>query len=303
MTLDLNGNVMEWNQQSTEIFGFTAAEALLKPVVSLIVEPKMRSRARKHFSEHTKIGGNTGPVEWRVFRKDKTPIWILSSTLPLYNPVGEVVGIISSNVDITERKNAQAALQETQECVREQNDLLEKANDRLAMLATTDGLTGLKNHRAFQDTFDQEFTNSVKDNQDLSIILLDVDRFKLFNDEFGHQAGDAVLKGVAELLAVLSDDSRYCVARYGGEEFVILLPGYPLEKALQLAEKYRLAISNGPWPYRRVTASFGVASRTAETMDRSDLMRLADEAMYQSKSLGRDLVCCSQLPAPTKAAA
>ena len=97
------------------------------------------------------------------------------------------------------------------------------------------------------------------------MILLDVDKFKSFNDDFGHQAGDAVLKGLAKVLKKVSRDGEL-VARYGGEEFVVLLPGATIAEATAAAERFRRSVKAAEWPNRNVTASFGVSTLTRAWM-------------------------------------
>jgi len=123
----------------------------------------------------------------------------------------------------------------------------------------------------------------------LSLILMDVDRFKAFNDTFGHLAGDEVLRQVARLLGE-SARTTDVVARFGGEEFAILLPNTDLQGAASLAERFRVAIESAPWKRRRVTASFGVAAVTPEMADASALVSGADAALYRAKMSGRNRV-------------
>jgi diguanylate cyclase (GGDEF)-like protein/PAS domain S-box-containing protein len=133
---------------------------------------------------------------------------------------------------------------------------LEAANALLHSLATTDGLTGLKNHRAFQERLVEEFERARRYEAPLSVILLDVDQFKQYNDTYGHQEGDRVLKILADVMCNVARETDY-LARYGGEEFVILLPNTGREGALRAAERYRSALEAHAWPLRSVTASLG----------------------------------------------
>lgn len=166
---------------------------------------------------------------------------------------------------------------------------LEKANKRLEALATTDGLTGLKNHRAFQDELAREFKRSQRSLSSFSVVILDVDEFKKYNDAFGHPEGDKVLK---ELAKTLQDTVRGCdfVARYGGEEFVVLLPETGVAGAKEAAERMRKALEAQSWEKRPVTASFGVATLTSETPTTAELVDAADKALYASKKGGRNRV-------------
>jgi len=168
-------------------------------------------------------------------------------------------------------------------------EILAEANLRLESLAATDGLTGLTNHRAFQEHLDTEWRRRDRHHNPLSVILLDVDHFKQFNDTFGHPAGDAVLRNVAD---VLREYARAVdvVARYGGEEFVVIAPDTDRDGATALAERLRAAIEAQPWPLRQVTASIGVSTTTMSTTSASELIVEADQSLYRSKKQGRNRV-------------
>jgi diguanylate cyclase (GGDEF)-like protein len=162
-----------------------------------------------------------------------------------------------------------------------------EANVRLGVVAATDGMTGVKNHGAFQDRLKEEIYRARRYGSSLSLVLLDVDKFKSYNDEFGHPAGDAALSEVAGLL---TRTVRECdlVARYGGEEFVLVLPETPGLSALRTAERCRVAIEENPWPKRPVTASFGIASISDGIEDPAALIAAADRALYAAKAAGRN---------------
>jgi diguanylate cyclase (GGDEF)-like protein len=160
---------------------------------------------------------------------------------------------------------------------------------RLTELASTDVLTGLNNRRRFNEALEANFTLAIKQKSTLSVIMLDVDFFKSFNDTFGHSVGDTVLCVVAEQL-LRSCSNYHVVARYGGEEFAILLPAADSTQAREYAELQRVAIESYLWPLRRVTASFGVATLKPSTVNPTDLVEEADKALYHSKSQGRNRV-------------
>ena len=164
---------------------------------------------------------------------------------------------------------------------------LKKANTRLEDLATSDGLTGLRNHRVFHESLKLEFSRSVRYRSELSLIMVDVDHFKQYNDSFGHPEGDKVLKKVSSILAHNVRDVDVA-ARYGGEEFAIILPNTPQEGAAELGERMRAAIESGPWEVRPVTVSVGVATRTGDTVSAPALLAEADTALYHSKMTGRN---------------
>jgi two-component system, cell cycle response regulator len=166
---------------------------------------------------------------------------------------------------------------------------LSDANARLESLATTDGLTVLVNHRALQERLHDEYDRALRYNTPFSLLMLDVDNFKHYNDTYGHPAGDVVLRQVAQ---VLQETARTCdvVARYGGEEFVVLLPGADVEEAKTVAERFRNAVETGAWPERGITVSIGAATRVPTTLHPDTLLADADTALYRSKHRGRNCV-------------
>jgi len=173
------------------------------------------------------------------------------------------------------------------EVLAHQKAQLAEANARLERLASTDGLTGLKNRRTFQTCLEQEFERASRYNTALSLIVLDVDQFKRYNDTFGHPAGDVALQQVAACLekrARLSD----VVTRYGGEEFAILLPNTNREGARILAERLRETIETAQWPHRPITISLGIASLTSGIPCHAALVQAADQALYAAKQAGRN---------------
>ena len=183
------------------------------------------------------------------------------------------------------------ALEKLSEELVQKNRLLEN-------LANIDGLTEINNHRFFQNFLDSEINRSIRNDRTISLLLADIDRFKIFNDTYGHQTGDFLLK---EFSRVAKDVIRKydLIARYGGEEFAFVLPETESEEALMVAEKIRQTIENhqfddGTNTYR-VTISIGVVSlRPAESnFKKDDLIGLADEALYEAKNSGRNRVVSS----------
>ena len=164
---------------------------------------------------------------------------------------------------------------------------LEASQAHLNEQSTTDTLTGVRNRRALDRSLDEEVARAGRQNLPLSLIMLDVDRFKQYNDSFGHPAGDEVLRGVAKVLQ-LSVRPYDIVARYGGEEFVAILPATGADGALMLAERCRRAIQRAVWPNRAVTASFGVTTLGAG--GGAELLAAADKALYKAKETGRNRV-------------
>ena len=166
---------------------------------------------------------------------------------------------------------------------------LKQRNALLAEIAVSDALTGLKNRRHFHETLDKSISFSLRQELPLSLVMLDVDQFKPYNDVHGHPAGDAVL---IDLATLLRENAREydLVARYGGEEFVILLPATDGPSAVVVCERLRSRLAAHPWPLRPVTASFGIATLCAPGTSASQLVSEADQALYHSKRRGRDRV-------------
>ncbi len=232
-------------------------------------------------------------------------------------PDGKLAYLSTIARDITERKQADAQMEQNLTMIRAQktalerqqaellqknelvahtcaeletaNARLETANSQLEAQATTDGLTGLKNHRAFQDRLAQEYDRSARYHSPLSLLILDVDKFKQYNDTYGHPAGDDVLKQVARILQA-SARATDMAARYGGEEFVIILPDTDEAGAEEAGERVRAAIESAGWDKRAVTVSVGAASMRPGTAGVAALIEEADKALYISKEFGRNCV-------------
>lgn len=181
-----------------------------------------------------------------------------------------------------ERDHARLTLQTQQKALLE-------ANSKLEALATHDGLTGAKNRRAFDEKLAEEWSRSTRYGTPLSLILMDVDKFKTYNDTFGHPAGDEVLRRVARIITSLVRGTDF-FARYGGEEFVLILPNTDKEGAMILAGRLREKIEKAPWKERAVTVSAGVSSRASEHKEAAEFVSHADNALYKSKENGRNRV-------------
>lgn len=172
---------------------------------------------------------------------------------------------------------------------------LQLKNEELLVMAITDGLTKLYNHRYFQECFTQAVALAEQENQPLALLIVDIDHFKHYNDLFGHQAGDQLLYELGQLL-ITELGPNDMVARYGGEEFTIILYGATKNDALSMAEKIRLAVEDYPFsgreqqPAGNLTVSIGVATFPDNAKNKEDLIKLADEALYKAKYFSRNKV-------------
>ena len=166
-------------------------------------------------------------------------------------------------------------------------------NARLFELATTDGMTKLYVHRYFQLLLDQEMKRSQRHNKKFSLIMMDIDNFKSFNDTYGHQLGDKVLKDVASAAKKISR-SEDIAARYGGEEFIMILPETDSRQAMIFAEKIRASVAEIEIPHENkklhVTISLGVSTYPDHAEEKEELIHAADAALYTSKHRGKNCV-------------
>jgi diguanylate cyclase (GGDEF)-like protein/PAS domain S-box-containing protein len=213
--------------------------------------------------------GLRGETHWRSYK------------FPFVNDAGARF-LAGMSLDISVEKEAEAALKRS-------HDQLHAVNAQLRELTVTDALTGLGNRRGFDERLRQEFALAARYGFDFSLLLLDVDRFKDLNDTFGHEAGDEVLRQIAQLLAACGRHADL-VCRYGGEEFAVLLPNTGPKQALLLGNRIRRKIENADWELRPVTISAGVSTNAPGVGSAVEMVRMADLALYQAKENGRNRV-------------
>ncbi len=218
--------------------------------------------------------------------------WLRSEVRPWYD-VNGLAGVVVFTEDVTRRKQASDALRklnvELEERVRERTAQLEQLARDMEERSLTDQLTSLPNRRSLDVKLAMEVRFAVRHLVPLSLLLLDVDHFKQYNDSFGHPAGDDVLRTVGK---VLHDGLRATdfAARYGGEEFAVLLRHTNEEGALVVAERIREAVAQAEWTHRGVTVSVGAASLMRFKPDAGSLLAEADRALYEAKRSGRNRV-------------
>jgi diguanylate cyclase (GGDEF)-like protein len=214
----------------------------------------------------------------------------------LFKPFGDLDLISASAKRAVEKVRLTRENRELLVKLKKNNEELEKANRTLKNMACRDGLTGLYNHRYFQDILFHEVFRADRNNEQFSLVFFDLDNFKQYNDVNGHLEGDKLLRKLGQILkkAVRRSD---VVARYGGEEFVIVLPSTPKKNAYVVGEKLRRYIETYPFdgresqPKGKVTVSIGIATFPDDGTDRTELIHRADKAMYRAKEGGRNAVC------------
>ena len=194
------------------------------------------------------------------------------------------------------------------ELVKQRTVQLEEANRRLEALSYTDALTGVANRRAFEQALDQEWRRAIRSKHPISVLMLDVDHFKTYNDAYGHQAGDECLVAVGSALAGIPRRAGDRIARYGGEEFVALLPATDSAGTAAVAERIRTAVEALGLPHSgapggRVTVSIGHATvQATEALSNGMLVAAADAALYEAKRGGRNRVAAAAVVGAATAA-
>ncbi len=180
--------------------------------------------------------------------------------------------------------------------VAQRTAALEQANAKLEAMSHTDALTGLRNRRRFDETINTEWHRAVRQGSSLGLAMIDVDKFKRYNDAYGHVEGDNCLRAVAAAMRDCLRGDPDVICRYGGEEFAVILPGANMEVSIRVAERLRAAVSALRRPHTGsdggiVTVSIGVAAHIPkDSVTASDLVAVADIALYEAKTNGRNQV-------------
>lgn len=239
-------------------------------------------------------------IEYRVLCKNMQYIWVEAHGIKELDDKGEIVRLAGFSRNINQRKLREALLKEFQDnlqgLVKQRTLELELANSKLSQIACQDSLTLLHNRRSFDKNLNTQWLASKRYNTPLSLLLMDIDHFKGFNDSYGHQAGDEYLKQVAQAIKKAMLRPTDLAARYGGEEFVVILQDTDLQGAIKVAkniqENIRLLseIPINPLSQQPITLSIGISSNVEQT-ECKNLIRLADKAMYAAKDNGRNQIC------------
>lgn len=290
---DQSGAVLEWNRACTDMFG-DAPKLFHVDLLKLLAPVKDEENVRKIIQKV--FLGEACPSVLIESQMEAETRYLLCSSFPVHGPNEVVNCAIFACVDVTAQKKYERQIEEHLARINEysveieqQKWELQEANERLQALARHDGLTDLLNHRSFQEELARNVRRVERDGGALSIVIIDIDHFKSYNDTFGHPAGDALLKQFAKLLLTCSRESDL-VARYGGEEFVAILSGTDAEGARFVAERMRVSVETAEWPQRATTASFGVATLNETLNSPAALIEAADKALYAAKNAGRNVV-------------
>ena len=286
---DNYGRILQVNREFSLLFGY-GEEEVRGRLIDDLVAPEDYLDEAKTITEAV-AHGQKFSIEAVRRRKDGTPVHVSLLGVPILDRDRQVA-VFGIYRDISARVKTERALVES----RRQ---LEEANARLELTSSLDGLTAIPNRRSFERFYDLEWRRAVREGTWLSLVMIDVDFFKHFNDFYGHVRGDKCLLQIAQCLQMLNRPGDL-VARYGGEEFVAVMSSTPLDGALHMAERMRLRVKELRIPHAtsgvapHVTLSLGVAAQLPRPGDHPrDLLLRADQALYQAKAGGRDRVAAA----------
>ncbi len=238
---------------------------------------------------------NTHPIrhEGEFFRKDGSRLWIETVSVPVFDDDGAHIGYFGITRDVSERKHAEHALREANQQLEAQLQRINELHAQMHEQSIRDELTGVHTRRHFVEVAQREIDRVRSEGGVLSLVMIDLDHFKLINDAHGHLVGDVALRAVGTML-VATTRSEDLASRLGGEEFAVLMVDTDHETALARAETWRATLAAtsvlADGIVLRLTASFGVATFPQQAGSLSELLRLADHRMYRAKAQGRDSV-------------
>ncbi|BBA34151.1 hypothetical protein sS8_2199 [Methylocaldum marinum] len=290
--LDKDLKFIEANRRWLEMFGYTAEEmSNLSPGDLTVEKNGFQLCQRVEALLGSEVDQYRG--EKRLLRKDGSLFWGDLSASLLRDGKDAAFVILTFLIDVTDRKLTEDKLQASNERLEAQLAENRILQEKLRDLAVRDPLTSLFNRRYMEETLRRELSRSAREDQPLSLVMIDIDHFKQLNDTYGHPAGDLVLKELAALLLRhLRNEDIVC--RFGGEEFVAILPGAPLTTAAQRAESWRMAFQELNIVYEdhvlTSTLSMGIAEYPRHGATSEDLLFQADSAMYMAKRAGGNRV-------------
>jgi diguanylate cyclase (GGDEF)-like protein/PAS domain S-box-containing protein len=278
--IDLDGHRHYISPAVSEVLGWSQEE-LLGGSWRDVVHPD-DSAAVAQLLRDCQEGKPTRTLDYRCRDREGEYRWVEVNPRLYRDSAGHPTGFVNIIRDVAERKAAE--------------EELNKAFRTVENLASVDGLTGMANRRRFDEILEQEWLRAQRDQTPLSLLMIDVDHFKLYNDSYGHLAGDDCLRHVAQVMREFINRPADLPARYGGEEFAVILPDTDRQGALEIAGRMRLAIehlgiphADSPWGI--VTFSTGVATLfPGQGEEHSFLVHAADGALYRAKRSGRNRV-------------
>ncbi|MBN2147216.1 MAG: diguanylate cyclase [Anaerolineales bacterium] len=288
---DLDGNIEWLNPAFTRITGYEAEEVLGQ-------NPRVL-KSGKHPAQlyqnlwKTVLAGGVWHGEMINRRKDGRLYTEEMTIAPVRDEQGEITHFIAVKQDVTARKLAEEGLQQANEQLRARIGQIEELQEQMREQAIRDQLTGLFNRRYLEETMGRELARAARQSTPVGVVMLDLDHFKMINDQYGHEAGDLMLHLLGDLLndLVRSGD---IACRYGGEEFLVIMPGATKEISRQRADEWRMAFSVMSIQYQgdtlQTTLSAGVAAYPEDGKTMEKLLRAADRALYQAKENGRNQV-------------
>jgi diguanylate cyclase (GGDEF)-like protein/PAS domain S-box-containing protein len=278
-----DGEYIYASKVSLTLLGYEPEELLGKMAYDYF-HPDDVAKIRANHAEITRKP-DIQTISYRIQKKDSSYTWFETTSRSIRDLKENIIEIISVSRDITKRKLLEIQMNE--------------ANELLLKLSLTDGLTGIANRRAFDETLEREWKLAARLGQPVSLLLCDIDFFKPFNDTYGHQAGDICLQKVADAIKSTLLRPNDFVARYGGEEFSVILPNMDREGAQQVSDVIRLFIEGLQIPHitsnlsdkKIVTLSIGLVTIfPSPLISQYILVDQADKALYQAKSGGRNRV-------------
>jgi diguanylate cyclase (GGDEF)-like protein/PAS domain S-box-containing protein len=294
--LDLEGRHLAANQRAADMLGYTFEEVLGLSVHEVSAEINQSGSIMDHL-----LAGEQVPAYERLFRKKDGQVFPVEINVELVRDKnGAPMHLISVVNDISQRKLAEEAAQKAADALKKANEQLslrvaevENLQAELREQALHDPLTGLFNRRYLSEAMEREIARARRENEPLSVIVSDIDFFKMINDTYGHQVGDRFLTEIARLMKQFTRGSD-TVCRYGGEEFLLVLPRTTAASAAKRAEELRKMCAETVMRHDgqdvRVSMSFGIAAYPDHGQQAEEIIIKADKALYQSKHTGRNRV-------------
>ncbi|MFD1019177.1 diguanylate cyclase domain-containing protein [Thalassobacillus hwangdonensis] len=278
-SLDSKGNLTDFNEAAEQMSGFSSEELLGAPLRRLI-RPAQRLKTQQHFAKI--LQGKSTTFESEIINRRGDLIQLNVNAAPIILD-GRVIGIVGVAHDITEEKKWQQMLEESENLYRS--------------LSNIDGLTGIPNRRSYDETLEREWRQAYRNGKPISMIMLDIDHFKSYNDTYGHLEGDECLRIISSTLEGALHRPSDFIARYGGEEFSVILPQTDRDGAKTVANSLHSSVVELGLPHESslcmpyVTISLGVATAIPKTEDGyEELAQAADQALYEAKRNGRNTV-------------